>query len=138
MVIAAGAFLLRRLDDHIYEHAADFYELARRYGSITRAGAIACLVGCLGLALALDYRDGFKAGVASAIIGFSTAVFGLALFPIHQASGAVYFILLSTMFSASLAFIALASVRYVWYGSRSIRKFPNTDLPKLGEGPSPD
>jgi len=120
-VIAAGAFLLRRLDNHMYEHPLDFYDLARHYGSITWAGALVCLAGCLGLALAITYREGFRAGLASAVIGFATAAFGLLVFPIHQASGNVYFTLLGVTFGASVVFLLVASVRYIWYRSHSIR-----------------
>jgi hypothetical protein len=119
VVIAGGAILLRRLDQHMCEHAVDFYDLARRYDSITSAGAPACLLGCFGVALALGYKDGFKAGVGAAVIGFATAIFGLALFPIHNASGAVYFTLLLVMFGASLIFLLVASIRYIWDRSHS-------------------
>jgi len=119
VVIAVGAILLRRLDQHMYEHAVDFYDLARRYDSITLAGAPVCLAGCFGVALALGCTDVFKAGVGAAVIGFATAVFGLALFPIHGASGAVYFTLLLVMFGASLIFLLVASVRSIWYRSHS-------------------
>jgi hypothetical protein len=62
VVIAVGAFFLRRLDDHLFEHPIDFYALARHYGSIASAGAPACLAGCIGLALALERKKGFHAG----------------------------------------------------------------------------
>jgi hypothetical protein len=115
VIIAVGAVFLDRLDDHMGEHALDYYDLARHYGSLTSTGALVCLAGCVGLALALKYRRGFYAGAWSAAIGFATAIFGLFLFPIHSASGAVYFSLMVVMFGASLIFVLVAAVRYVWY-----------------------
>lgn len=115
VVTAVGAFLLRRLDDHMFEHSINFHDLAGHYGSITSAGAPVCLAGCIGLALAMDRRQAFHAGVVSAIIGLATSVFGLFVFNLHSASGAVYFTLIGVMFGASVIFFVVASARYVWY-----------------------
>jgi hypothetical protein len=115
VIIAAGAVFLERLDDHMGEHAVDYYDLARHYGSLTSKGALVCLTGCVGLALAMKYRQGFYAGAWSAAIGLATAIVGLFLFPIHAASGAVYVSLMAVMFGASLIFVSVAAVRYIWY-----------------------
>jgi hypothetical protein len=80
-VVAVGTLFLRRLDEHMYEHAVDFYDLAGRYSSITWAGGLVCLAGCLGLALALDYGKAFYVGIASACIALATGVFGPFFFP---------------------------------------------------------
>ena len=122
VVIIVGAFFLRRLDEHMYEHPTDFYDLSQHYGSIASAGAPVCLAGCIGLALALDYREGFYAGEWSAVIGFATAFLGLFLFPIHNASGAVYFTLLGVTFGASLIFCLVATIQYIWHKTH----LPNT------------
>ena len=60
-VIAAGAVLLKRLDDHVGEPAVDYYDLARRYGSLTSTGARVCLAGWMGLAPTLGHRQAFYA-----------------------------------------------------------------------------
>lgn len=115
MIIAAGAVFLGRLDDHMGEHAKDYYALARQYASLTSTGALVCLTGCIGLALALKHSRGFCVGAWSAAIGFATAIYGLFLFPIHSASGIVYVNLMAVMFGASLIFFSVAGVRYLWY-----------------------
>jgi hypothetical protein len=119
VIIAAGAVFLGRLDDRILEHAVDYYTLARHYGSITSIGALVCLFGCIGLASALPRRRGLYAAGWSAAVGFATMIFGLVLFPIHLASGAVYFDLLAVAFGASLIFLSVAAVRYAWYRTHS-------------------
>ena len=100
-IVCVGAFFLKRLDDHAFGDPAVFYRAARHYGSITSTGSMVCLIGCIGLALALDHSKGFHAAKNSALIAFATAIFGLFFFPIHNASGAVYFDLLFVAFRIS-------------------------------------
>jgi hypothetical protein len=114
-VIGVGAFFLKRLDDHAFGDPTVFYAAARHYGLVTSAGVPVCLAGCLALAVTLDYKQGFRAGVTAIGSAFAVAIFGVFLFPIHFPSGAVYFNLLGVTFGASLVFFLLASVRYVWY-----------------------
>ena len=122
VMIAVGAFHLHHLDDHISEHAADFYDLARQFGSMVAAGARICFAGCLCLTLILDHKECLRAGLRSAVIGLTTTIFGLFLFPIHYASGAVYSVLLSLMFGSSLMFLSVALFRYLWHGKSSHRQ----------------
>jgi hypothetical protein len=61
-IICVGAFFLKRLDDHAFGgDPAVFYGAAHHYGSITLKGSIVCLIGCIGLALALDHTKVFTA-----------------------------------------------------------------------------
>lgn len=113
-MIAAAPVLLGRLDDHMGEHAADYYDLARQYGALSSIGVRVCLVGCIGLGVRVKSSSGFHAGAWSAAVGFGTAIFGAFLFPIHSASGAVYFSLLAVTFGASLTFVSIATIRYIW------------------------
>ena len=112
-IIATGTVFLERLDDHMSEHAADYLALARHYGSITAEGTLACLCGCAGLALVLNQGQGFRAAGWSAALGLASMFFGLFLFSIHSASGAVYFCLVAAWFGAAAIFLLAASVRYV-------------------------
>lgn len=126
-VIAVGAFFLMRLNTHIGADPATFYQLVTLYSWITFAGAPVCALGCLGLALPLSRREGFRAGLGLAVLGFIWMIVGLSLFSLHDASGAVYFTLLATFFSASLAFLSVASIRYIWarYLQKSRRPAPD-------------
>jgi hypothetical protein len=120
-IVCVGAFFLKRLDDHAFGDPAVFYGAAHHYGSITSTGSIVCLIGCIGLALALDHTKGFHAAKNSALIAFATAIFGLFFFPIHNASGAVYSDLLFVTFGASLIFVLVASARWISSKTRSAR-----------------
>jgi hypothetical protein len=111
-IIGVGAFFLKRLDDHAFGDPGVFYAAVRHYASVTSAGVPVCLAGCIPLAIVLDYKQGFRAGLTSIFIGFATAIFGLFLFPIHFPSGAVYFSLLGVTFGASLVFVSVGSIRY--------------------------
>jgi hypothetical protein len=82
------------------------------HASVTSAGVPVCLAGCIALAILLDYKQGFRAGVTSIFIAFAVAMFGLFLFPIHFPSGAVYFSLLGVTFGASFVFVSVGSIRY--------------------------
>ena len=113
-VIAVGAFFLRRLDNHMGGDPATFYQLATHYGWITLAGAPLCVSGCLGLALPIGYREGFRAGIGLTVLSFIWLIVGLSLFSLHDASGAVYFAILAVLFGASLVFLSVASSRYIW------------------------
>jgi multisubunit Na+/H+ antiporter MnhG subunit len=84
-------------------------------------GSIVCLIGCMGLALALDQMKGFRAAKNSALIGFATAILGLFFFPIHNVSIAVYFDLLFVTFGASLIFLVTATARSMSSKTRSAR-----------------
>jgi hypothetical protein len=112
-VVGVGAFFLKRLDDRAFGNPGVFYAAVRHYASVTSAGIPVCLAGCIALAIVLDYKQGFRAGVTSIFIAFAFAVFGLFLFPIHFPSGAVYFSLLGVTFGASLVFFSVASIRYL-------------------------
>ena len=120
-IVCVGAFFLKRLDDHAFGDPAVFYGTAHHYGSITLMGSIVCLIGCIGLALALDHTKGLHAAKHSALIAFATAFFGLFVFPIHNASGAVYSDLLFVTFGASLIFVLVASARWLSCKTRSAR-----------------
>ena len=74
-----------------------------------------CLGACVGLASVVHYGRGLRVAGWSAAVGFATMIFGLFLFPIHSASGAVYFNLLAVAFRTSLIFLLIAAVRYAWY-----------------------
>jgi hypothetical protein len=111
-IIGVGAFFLKRLDDHAFGDPGVFYAAARHYASVTSAGVPLCLAGCIALAMVLDYKQGFRAAVTSILIAFAVAIFGLSLFSIHSASGAVYFSLLGVTFGASLVFVSVGSIRY--------------------------
>src|SRR5579863_2853089 len=111
-IIGVGAFFLKRLDDHAFGDPGVFYAAVRHYASVTSAGVPVCLAGCIPLAIVLDYKQGFRAGLTSIFIGFAAAIFGLFLFPIHFPSGAVYFSLLGVTFGASLVFVSVGSIRY--------------------------
>jgi len=111
-IIGVGAFFQKRLDDHAFGDPGVFYAAVRHYASVTSAGVLVCLAGCIALAMVLDYKQGFRAGVTSIFIGSAVAIFGLFLFPIHFPSGDVYFSLLSVTFGASLVFVSVGSIRY--------------------------
>src|SRR5258706_2494088 len=86
-IIGVGAFFLRRLDDHAFGDPGVFYAAVRHYASVTSAGVLVCLAGCIALAMVLDYKQEFRAGVTSIFMAFAVAIFGLFLFPIHFPSG---------------------------------------------------
>lgn len=113
-IFGVGAFYLKRLDDHAFGDPAVFYASANRYGSITSTGTLVCLAGCIGLAIALDHTKGFRAAKDAALIGLASAIFAGFIFPIHNASGAVYYDLLCVTFGASLIFTLVASARGIW------------------------
>jgi hypothetical protein len=117
-IIGVGAFFLKRLDYHAFGDPGVFYSAVRHYASVTSAGVPVCLAGCIPLAIALDYKQGFRAGVTSIFIAFAVAIFGLFLFPIHFPSGAVYFSLLGVTFGASLVFVSVGSIRYFYDRTR--------------------
>jgi hypothetical protein len=119
VIVCVGALFLKRLDGHAFGDPAVFYGAAHHYGSITSEGSIVCLIGCIGIALALGHAKGFHAAKNSALIGFATAIFGMFFFPIHNASGAVYFDLLFVTFGASLIFVLVASARWILFKTRS-------------------
>ncbi len=121
-VIAVGAFFLKKLDDHAYGDPGVYYSSVRHYASISDAGALICFAGFIALAMTQDYKEGFRAAVTSAVVGFATVVLGLFLFPIHNASGGVYFILVSVAFGASVAFLFAACVRYIYYRIHALPK----------------
>lgn len=112
VIIGVGAFFLKRLDDHAFGDPGVFYAAVRHYASVTSAGVPVCLAGCIALAILLDYKQGFRAGVTSIFIAFAVAIFGLFLFPIHFPSGNVYFSLLGVTFGASFVFVSVAAIRY--------------------------
>jgi hypothetical protein len=112
-IIGVGAFFLKRLDNHAFGDPGVFYAAVRHYASVTSAGVPVCLAGCIALAIVLDYRQGFRAGVISIFTAFAVAILGLFLFPIHFPSGAVYFSFLGVTFGASLVFVSVGSIRYL-------------------------
>jgi hypothetical protein len=114
VVIGVGAFFLKRLDNQAFGDPAVFYGSVHRYGSIVSTGVRICLVGCAAFALATDHMKGFRAARNCALIGVATLVFGIFLFPVHNASGAVYIYLLVVTFGASLIFVLVASGRWIW------------------------
>jgi hypothetical protein len=118
VVIGVGAFFLKRLDDHALGDPAIFYGSVHRYGSIVSTGVLICLVGCAVFALATDHMKRLRAARNCALIGVATLVFGIFLFPVHNASGAVYVNLLGVTFGASLIFVLVASGRWIWYRTR--------------------
>jgi hypothetical protein len=113
VIIGVGAFFLKGLDDHAFGDPSVFYAAVRHYASVTSAGVPVRLAGCIALAIVLDYKQGFRAGVTSVFIAFAVAIFGLFLFPIHFPSGAVYFSLLAVTLGASLVFFSVGSIRYL-------------------------
>jgi hypothetical protein len=115
VVIGVGAFLLKRLDHHAFGDPAVFYGSTHRYGSIVSAGVVICLAGCAAFALVTDHMKGLRAARNSALIGVATLIFGIFLFPVHNASGAVYIYLLVVTFGASLIFVLVTSGRWIWY-----------------------
>ena len=82
-IIGVGAVFLKRLDDHAFGDGAVFTAAVRHDASVTSAGVRVCLAGCIALAMVLDYKQGFRAGVTSIVIAFAVAILGLFLFPIH-------------------------------------------------------
>lgn len=116
--IAVGAFFLKRLDERAFGDPIVFYAAVRHYGLIASMGCLLCLAGCVGFALAADQRKGFRAARNSALGGLATAMFGMFLFPIHNASGAVYFDLLAVTLGSSLIFLLVASIRWILYRTR--------------------
>lgn len=113
-VIAVGAFFLGDLDNRMGGDPATFHQLVMYYAWITLAGTLVCVSGCLGLALPLSHREGFRVGVGFTFLGLIWMIGGLSLFSLHDASGAVYFALLASLFGASVVFLSVASIRYVW------------------------
>jgi hypothetical protein len=113
VIIGVGAFFLKRLDDQAFGDPGVFYAAIRRYASVTSAGVLVCLAGCIAFAMVLDYKQGFRAGVISIFSAFAVAIFGLFLFPIHFPSGNVYFSLLGVTFGAALVFVSVGSIRYI-------------------------
>jgi len=111
-IIGVGAFFLKGLDNHAFGDPGVFYAAVRHYASLTSAGVLVCLAGCMALAMVLDYKKGFRAGVTSIFIALAVAIFGLFLFPIHFPSGNVYFSLLGVTFGASLVFVSVGTIRY--------------------------
>jgi hypothetical protein len=73
-----------------------------------------CLAGCAAFALAIDLMKGLRAARNSAVIGVATLIFGVFLFPVHDASGALYIYLLIVTFGASLIFVLVASGCWIW------------------------
>src|SRR6267143_4546210 len=69
-IIGVGAFFLKRLDDHAFADPGVFYAAVRHYASVTSAGAIVCLAGCIALAMVLDYKQEFRAGVGFSFFRF--------------------------------------------------------------------
>ena len=117
-MMGIATFFLRRLDDHSYGDPVQYYASARHYGSMGWNGALVGLAGCVGLALLPDWRKDIQAAALCGALAFFTLTFGLYVFPIHFASGAMYFSLLLFTFGACVAFGLTATARYVWYRTR--------------------